>query len=46
VIDVTWDGRRDDGVTPAPTGAYTITFEAGPDGASIRPATLSATVNA
>jgi N-acetylmuramoyl-L-alanine amidase len=45
VIDVTWDGRRDDGVTPAPTGTYTITLEAGSPGATVRPATLAATVN-
>ncbi|HEX2025413.1 MAG TPA: N-acetylmuramoyl-L-alanine amidase, partial [Actinomycetota bacterium] len=38
VIDVTWDGKRDDGATLAPTGAYTITFEAGSDSAPVRPA--------
>jgi hypothetical protein len=45
VIDVTWDGKRDDGVTPAPTGTYTITLGAGSPGAPVRPATLTATVN-
>ena len=45
VIDVTWDGKRGDGVTHAPTGTYTITLEAGSPGATVRPATLTATVN-
>jgi N-acetylmuramoyl-L-alanine amidase len=46
VVDVTWDGKRADGVTPAPTGDYSVTFRAqtGP-AATARDAVVAAKVN-
>lgn len=45
-IDVTWDGKGQDGVTAVPPGTYTITIRAqGPEGNTARDAVLSVTVN-
>jgi hypothetical protein len=44
-IDVTWDGKRGDGVSLVPTGSYAVTFAAQGDGAVARPATIAVTVN-
>jgi len=40
VIDVTWDGKRADGVTPGQTGAYTATFRASAATGSAREAVI------
>jgi hypothetical protein len=45
VIDVTWDGKGSDGVSPGPTGAYTATFRAQAGGQVAREAILDVTVN-
>jgi uncharacterized protein with LGFP repeats len=44
-IDVTWDGKGSDGVTPGPTGPYVVTLQAGSGAQSARAATLGVTVN-
>jgi hypothetical protein len=45
VVDVTWDGKRADGVSPAPTGDYSITFRAQAGPSVARDAVVEATVN-
>ena len=44
-IDVTWDGKRADRVTPGPTGVYTATFRAAAGTGSAREAVIPVTVN-
>ncbi|MGH2675141.1 MAG: N-acetylmuramoyl-L-alanine amidase, partial [Actinomycetota bacterium] len=47
LVDATWDGKRDDGVTPATPGVYTVTVRAqAPGGTVARDSVLSVTVNA
>jgi hypothetical protein len=46
VVDVTWDGKRDDGVTAVVPGTYTVTIRAQrPGGAPARDAILTVVVN-
>lgn len=45
VIDLTWDARSSDGVSPAPTGSYAVTFRAQATGAMAREAVVPVTVN-
>ena len=45
VIDVTWDGKRSDGVTPTPAGAYQVTFRAQAGSQVAREAAIGVTVN-
>jgi hypothetical protein len=46
VVDVTWDGKRDDGVTAVALGMYTVTFRAQTaGGGTARDAALTVVVN-
>lgn len=47
LVDVTWDGKRDDGVTAVAPGTYTVTIRAqAAGGAPARDAVLTVVVNA
>jgi uncharacterized protein with LGFP repeats len=43
-VNVTWDGKRDDGVTPAAPGTYTVTLRAQAGGATAREAVFTLTI--
>jgi hypothetical protein len=43
-VEVTWDGRREDGATPAPAGTYTVTLRARAGAATAREAVFSFTI--
>jgi hypothetical protein len=45
VVDVTWDGKRDDGVTPAPPGTYTVAIRAQAGVAAAREALFTLTIS-